>query len=79
MVILKSLYYFPKSRILIAGDYFYKSSKICGSKRADILVKFIKSKKLKVDKIYPTWSPVGMNEFCTMEELNESARLYQEK
>ncbi len=73
------LYYFPESNILIVGDYFYVSSKIRGSKRADLLNQFIKSQNIKVDKIYPTWSPVGTKEYCAIKELKESARLFKEK
>lgn len=72
------LYYFPESRILIVGDYFYMSSKIRGSHRAEILEEFIETNKIKVDRIYPTWAPVGMKAFCTMKELKESAKLYMD-
>jgi glyoxylase-like metal-dependent hydrolase (beta-lactamase superfamily II) len=73
------VYYLPKSKILIVGDYFYKSAKTRGSQRAEILEEFITGRNIEVEKIYPTWSPVGMKEYCSIKELKESAKLYRAK
>lgn len=73
------LYYFPKSKVLIVGDYFYMTQEIRPSHRAAILDKFITESKVKVERIYPTWAPATMKKYCTLKDLKESARLYKKK
>ncbi len=71
------LYYFPESKILIVGDLFYSQpEKIRASNRAEKIAHFIKTHKLKVEKLYQTWSPSGFKEFSTMEDLEASQEMY---
>lgn len=71
------LYYFPQSRILIVGDLFYTpNTYIRANSRAEMITRFIKDNKLKVEKLYQTWSPLDYKPYSTPDDLRKSAELY---
>lgn len=73
------LYYFPQSKILIAGDLFYiNSTKAYSSDRANRLYEFIKENNLQVKNIYTTWMPEKAR-IATIEDLILSYSLKENK
>lgn len=73
------LYYFPDLKILITGDLFYTfpDSPVRATQRAVDIENFLKKKKLKVEKLYPTWSPRGSDEYSTIQDLQKAAFQYK--
>jgi glyoxylase-like metal-dependent hydrolase (beta-lactamase superfamily II) len=67
-------FYFPKQKILFVGDLviFPKEKIIDQKKRALSVYNFIKSKKLKVEKIYTGWPLKDQKEFGTTNDLKNS-------
>lgn len=73
-------YYFPESKILITGDLFYtQQGSVNANKCAEKIINLIREKGLEVEKIYPTWLPLGYKRFSTFTDLEESAKAYNEK
>jgi hypothetical protein len=64
-------FYFPKQKILFVGDLvlFPKEKIRDQNKRALSVYKLIKSKKIKVEKIYTSWPLKNQKEFGTMTDL----------
>jgi hypothetical protein len=64
-------FYFPKQKILFVGDLviFSKEKIRAQNKRALSVYKLIKSKKIKVEKIYTSWPLKNQKEFGTMTYL----------